>query len=87
MEGLASLMEQGQAVQAERALGTLGLLLQKPGLCAAACRSSIPDMVRPVKSSSAQNARSAEARLGGVINTPVNHMLRYSKGMLMLCMH
>ena len=46
MEGIASLLEAGQAVQAERALGTLGLLLQKPGLCAAACGSPVPDMVR-----------------------------------------
>ena len=46
MEGLASLLEARQAVQAERALGTLGLLLQKPGLCAAACSSPVPDMVR-----------------------------------------
>ena len=45
MEALGSLMEPGQAAQAERALGTLGLLLQKPALCAAACSSLLPEAV------------------------------------------
>ena len=41
LAGLAGLLE----TQAERILAALGLLLQKPRLCAAACRMGLPAQV------------------------------------------